>query len=608
MTKRQAKFGISFIHLKLRATGTHAARIWTSIPSPMFLDGDPAAPIADVIDRAVRRVRDAFADHFAQHPSEYDEVRRALAERIAPFDASATVDARTVLDWLTEPSGTRCRYRHADGSERLMPFALGHTSYRLSSTADLGDFLKLEANSRTLSIVDTPDSRYDGGVQDADLPYLFIQIDTHWGVNALFDFANPPVDPRAFGLLSTWGPVAAGASFVRNLVPSALWESLNDDERWILEDAATVLIADQLPVPPWLLAPTTALADWSRDGAWPVDDLLGRLGLHRARPEPSYFDPHILVEDLSAMARYRFRTLYSSIKRVLGLLEYRILRSTPECLNDCNNRPVNRGRPCKDVGKRWLGDTLRLKAAPYDRARGAGGWGGKIAIPSRVSLSQVIEENGPTLPEQPIVFPLPTDDPDGDPSWSLALERVRAAAVAETGEVVIGALGQFVLQLRNLCEHGAPTTTSTVSLRPDPTGEAVKNLRLQAVEELAVSHADIDVCLRLMIMLLRACQTKGLLLFQTFASFKLTRSSSPSPEVTHSSLVTGTSIEVWVLAGTDVTALIATFSITGARVFVAGKEQHSGVTANNFTGPIIYTVEGADGTERDFLVTVLKAA
>ena len=60
--------------------------------------------------------------------------------------------------------------------------------------------------------------------------------------------------------------------------------------------------------------------------------------------------------------------------------------------------------------------------------------------------------------------------------------------------------------------------------------------------------------------------------------------------------------------GTDVTALVATFTITGASVAVAGTPQTSGVTANDFTNPVTYTVTAADGTTQDYLVTVTSAA
>jgi hypothetical protein len=63
-------------------------------------------------------------------------------------------------------------------------------------------------------------------------------------------------------------------------------------------------------------------------------------------------------------------------------------------------------------------------------------------------------------------------------------------------------------------------------------------------------------------------------------------------------------IALTVPSGTDVTALVATFTTTGASVTVGGKTQVSGVTANNFSGPVSYTVTAADASTRGYLVTV----
>jgi hypothetical protein len=56
--------------------------------------------------------------------------------------------------------------------------------------------------------------------------------------------------------------------------------------------------------------------------------------------------------------------------------------------------------------------------------------------------------------------------------------------------------------------------------------------------------------------------------------------------------------------GTDITGLVATFTTTGASVKVDGIVQASGITANDFTNPIIYTVTAADSSTADYTVTV----
>ena len=55
--------------------------------------------------------------------------------------------------------------------------------------------------------------------------------------------------------------------------------------------------------------------------------------------------------------------------------------------------------------------------------------------------------------------------------------------------------------------------------------------------------------------------------------------------------------------------LIATFSISaGAKLEVAGVEQESGVTSNDFTNPVTYRVTAEDGTTAEYTVTVSAAA
>jgi len=52
------------------------------------------------------------------------------------------------------------------------------------------------------------------------------------------------------------------------------------------------------------------------------------------------------------------------------------------------------------------------------------------------------------------------------------------------------------------------------------------------------------------------------------------------------------------------TGLVATFTATGESVRVGSTVQTSGTTANNFTGPVTYTVTAEDGSTQDYTVTV----
>ena len=66
-------------------------------------------------------------------------------------------------------------------------------------------------------------------------------------------------------------------------------------------------------------------------------------------------------------------------------------------------------------------------------------------------------------------------------------------------------------------------------------------------------------------------------------------------------------IAVTVPSGADVSALVATFTTSGASVGVAGAPQVSGTTANDFTNPLTYTVTAADGATQAYVVTVTVA-
>jgi hypothetical protein len=59
--------------------------------------------------------------------------------------------------------------------------------------------------------------------------------------------------------------------------------------------------------------------------------------------------------------------------------------------------------------------------------------------------------------------------------------------------------------------------------------------------------------------------------------------------------------------GTSVRALVATFTTTGSAVKVGGVSQVSGVTANDFSAPVVYTVSAAGAPAQTYTVTVTVA-
>lgn len=75
-----------------------------------------------------------------------------------------------------------------------------------------------------------------------------------------------------------------------------------------------------------------------------------------------------------------------------------------------------------------------------------------------------------------------------------------------------------------------------------------------------------------------------------------------------SGVITGQNIAVTMPYGTNVTDLVATYITTGQLVKVNNVIQTNGVTKNNFTNPVVYTVIAEDGSTQNYTVTVTVAA
>ena len=88
---------------------------------------------------------------------------------------------------------------------------------------------------------------------------------------------------------------------------------------------------------------------------------------------------------------------------------------------------------------------------------------------------------------------------------------------------------------------------------------------------------------------------------------RITRFSFPSISATGSIDEAEKTVTVAVPGGTDVTSLVAEFEITGAGVSVGAAVQESGVTANDFSGAVVYTVTGEDNSTADYTVTVVQS-
>jgi hypothetical protein len=72
--------------------------------------------------------------------------------------------------------------------------------------------------------------------------------------------------------------------------------------------------------------------------------------------------------------------------------------------------------------------------------------------------------------------------------------------------------------------------------------------------------------------------------------------------------INGADITATVPYGTNVSALVATFTTTGQGVTVSGAPQVSGSTSNDFTNPVTYTVQAVDGTTQNYYVTITIAS
>ena len=67
-------------------------------------------------------------------------------------------------------------------------------------------------------------------------------------------------------------------------------------------------------------------------------------------------------------------------------------------------------------------------------------------------------------------------------------------------------------------------------------------------------------------------------------------------------------VDIEVAYGTNITTLVAYFSVSDmATITVSSIPQESGITSNNFTNPVIYTVIAENGATQDWLVTVTVA-
>ena len=79
-----------------------------------------------------------------------------------------------------------------------------------------------------------------------------------------------------------------------------------------------------------------------------------------------------------------------------------------------------------------------------------------------------------------------------------------------------------------------------------------------------------------------------------FTSFHFLSANNPNLPFDVTGVITGQTVYLAVPANTDITNLVASFTESGAYARVNGVLQHSSVTANDFSNPVIYELQGHD--------------
>lgn len=89
-------------------------------------------------------------------------------------------------------------------------------------------------------------------------------------------------------------------------------------------------------------------------------------------------------------------------------------------------------------------------------------------------------------------------------------------------------------------------------------------------------------------------------------SFTFQPQFNPDLENVSTVTITGSDITIPLPYGTSLDGLIASFTYSGASVEIGNVKQVSGVTKNDFSNPLIYSVIAENGTKTDYTVTVMK--
>ena len=92
----------------------------------------------------------------------------------------------------------------------------------------------------------------------------------------------------------------------------------------------------------------------------------------------------------------------------------------------------------------------------------------------------------------------------------------------------------------------------------------------------------------------------------TMTSFSFLQAANKNIPVNSAATISGTDITIFLPPGTVAKGLIASFGLSGnATVAIGGAAQQSGMTANDFTQPVTYTIKTPGGTTQNYTVQLI---